>query len=423
MIDPRPWRDPATAARLSHPDAIGRLASAHVVLLGESSMTGPPIIAGRPTCSPGSPRSVRLSSSGSRCFPGARSRRSTTGSRDVSISRAFSLATSWADVWGFDPALYAPLFHLCRDLGLPMIALNIDRPLVTAIGRDGWDALPEAERGWLSPARPAGGAYRRYLFDATGGVRPGRAAQSPEDPAFDRFVRAQQAWDRAFACALAGRWPRRPTRSRSGSSAAAISNTASASPTSSTISASARSPPRCRARRPAPSASPISFLTAKPLECDACDWQTAVSLNPDATHPEGKQMPIEIAEIEPAAQAEAATVSEPEPKVELGSAADAVADAVTATQQEALEGIETASAAVLAGMGSVQREIAGFVADRLRSDLDAQSALLRCRTFSEVHSVQTEFLRTAYDQYATEASRLVRLGGAMLTRSLDRGAN
>lgn len=116
---------------------------------------------------------------------------------------AFLAATNWRETWGFDPALYAPLFHLCRDLGLPMRALNIDRPLVTAIGRDGWEALPPAERGWLTPARPAGPPYRRYLFDATGGLRPGRAAQAPEDPAFDRFVRAQQAWDRAFACALA----------------------------------------------------------------------------------------------------------------------------------------------------------------------------------------------------------------------------
>jgi hypothetical protein len=44
----------------------------------------------------------------------------------------------------------------------------------------------------------------------TGGARPDRAAQTPEDPAFDRFVRAQQVWDRAFACALAGILAARP---------------------------------------------------------------------------------------------------------------------------------------------------------------------------------------------------------------------
>ena len=38
---------------------------------------------------------------------------------------------------------------------------------------------------WLSPAVPAGPDYRRYLFEVTGGVRPNRKAQDPQDPAFD----------------------------------------------------------------------------------------------------------------------------------------------------------------------------------------------------------------------------------------------
>ena len=74
---------------------------------------------------------------------------------------------------------------------------------MSLIGREGWDALPEVERGWLTPARSATPDYRRYLFEATGGARPDRTASGPDDPAFDRFVRAQQAWDRAFACAIA----------------------------------------------------------------------------------------------------------------------------------------------------------------------------------------------------------------------------
>jgi len=137
-------------------------------------------------------------------------------------------------------------------------------------------------------------------------------------------------------------------------------------------------------------------------------------------------MPSDIAEAE--IETEVAVAPEPAPEptaaaAEFAAPADAVADVVTATQQEALESIETAGAAVLAGVGTVQREIAEFVADRIRTDFDTQAALLRCRSFSEVHSVQAEFLRTAYDHYASEASRLVRLGGEMVTRSLDRGPN
>ena len=203
MTRPRPWRDPSTETRLSHADAIARLADARVVLLGErhdsaadhrwQALTIAGLAARR------GPVLV-----GFEMFP----RRLQPALDDWTAGRwpdldAFLRAVDWAGTWGFDPALYAPLLWLCRDLGLPMRGLNIDRPLISAIGRDGWAALPEAERGWLSPARPAGSAYRAYLFAATGGVRPDRAAQSPDDPAFDRFVRAQQAWDRAFACALA----------------------------------------------------------------------------------------------------------------------------------------------------------------------------------------------------------------------------
>ena len=70
--------------------------------------------------------------------------------------------------------------------------------------------MPEDAREGITPAAPATPEYRRYLFAVTGGARPDRAAQSPEDPAFDRFVRAQQTWDRAFACRIqqaARRWP------------------------------------------------------------------------------------------------------------------------------------------------------------------------------------------------------------------------
>lgn len=117
---------------------------------------------------------------------------------------AFETASGWGSVWGFPLALYLPVLSLCRDLRLPLLALNVDRPLVSLIGRDGWDALPAGERGWLTPAAPASTDYRRYLFDMTGGTRPGRTATHPLDPAFDRFVRAQGVWDRAFACAIRG---------------------------------------------------------------------------------------------------------------------------------------------------------------------------------------------------------------------------
>lgn len=116
---------------------------------------------------------------------------------------AFLTEAKWDEVWRFDPALYLPIFQFCRQFRLPMIALNCRRALVTEVGKLGWDAIAPENRDGVTPALPATSAYRQYLFDLTGGARPDRLAQTPNDPGFDRFVRAQQTWDRAFACGIA----------------------------------------------------------------------------------------------------------------------------------------------------------------------------------------------------------------------------
>ena len=108
----------------------------------------------------------------------------------------------WENNWGYDAQLYFPLFHFCRQQRVPMLALNCNRPLVTRVGKEGWDAIPEDERDGLSPAAEATPAYRRYLF-GLGLNRSPAGPTSAMDPKLDRFVRAQQTWDRAFACNIA----------------------------------------------------------------------------------------------------------------------------------------------------------------------------------------------------------------------------
>jgi uncharacterized iron-regulated protein len=115
-------------------------------------------------------------------------------------TQAFLDAVDWPAVWGYDANLYLPLFHFCRQQQVRMLALNCHRPLVTRVGKEGWAAIPEDERDGLTPSAEATPAYRRFLFEITGGAGAPRGGTSPEDPALDRFVRAQQTWDRAFAC-------------------------------------------------------------------------------------------------------------------------------------------------------------------------------------------------------------------------------
>lgn len=109
----------------------------------------------------------------------------------------------WSGVWGFPADLYLPIFHYCRQFAIPMKALNCRRSLVTEVGKFGWDAIPVEDRDGVTPAKPAIPAHRQYLFELTGGGRADRKSASAMDPEFDRFVRAQQTWDRAFACNIA----------------------------------------------------------------------------------------------------------------------------------------------------------------------------------------------------------------------------
>jgi len=117
-------------------------------------------------------------------------------------SAQFLEKVEWNTVWGYDAELYMPLFHFCRQQRVPMLALNCYRALVTRVGKEGWDAIPEDERDGLTPSAEATIAYREYLF-GLGLNRSPTAPVSAMDPKLDRFVRAQQTWDRAFACNIA----------------------------------------------------------------------------------------------------------------------------------------------------------------------------------------------------------------------------
>jgi uncharacterized iron-regulated protein len=107
--------------------------------------------------------------------------------------------TSWGRVWGFDPALYLPILHFARLNRVPVVALNVDRSVISDIGANGLSALPPERREGVG--RPAAArqtyrdrleaAFREHGSKATGGTA-----------AFERFVEAQLFWDRAFAEAL-----------------------------------------------------------------------------------------------------------------------------------------------------------------------------------------------------------------------------
>lgn len=132
---------------------------------------------------------------------------------------AFLAEVDWPRVWGFDADLYLPLFHFARDHRIPILALNVDRDLVSKVAAAGFDAVPNEDRENVSTPAPPPPAYRQSLarvfeykkqhlqpsLDAgLPATHPGDRAATLADPGFQRFVEAQLTWDRAMAQAIAG---------------------------------------------------------------------------------------------------------------------------------------------------------------------------------------------------------------------------
>ncbi|TWA86435.1 putative iron-regulated protein [Azospirillum brasilense] len=103
--------------------------------------------------------------------------------------------TNWPKVWGYDARFYLPILHFARMNRLPVVALNIDRGLVSRTAREGWAAVPAGEREGVGDPAPPPASYTERL-------RQVMAAHGPTERrsgSFERFVEAQSVWDRAMA--------------------------------------------------------------------------------------------------------------------------------------------------------------------------------------------------------------------------------
>jgi uncharacterized iron-regulated protein len=125
----------------------------------------------------------------------------------------FLTRAEWQQVWGYDPHLYLPIFHFARMHRIPMLALNVERQLVTRVGDEGWASIPAGEREGITDPAPADRDYAVRLYQSYldhqlhGGYRSAQRKPPSEDdltePKFRRFVEAMQVWDRAMAQGIA----------------------------------------------------------------------------------------------------------------------------------------------------------------------------------------------------------------------------
>jgi uncharacterized iron-regulated protein len=115
----------------------------------------------------------------------------------------FLREVDWPHIWGFADELYLPLFHFARMHCLPMLALNIDRATNRRVAAQGLASVPSTEREGVGDPAPASSFYRERLFEwFNKHPAAGQDAYAALER-FERFVCAQQFWDRAMAEAIA----------------------------------------------------------------------------------------------------------------------------------------------------------------------------------------------------------------------------
>lgn len=98
----------------------------------------------------------------------------------------------WKNQWGFEYGLYSPIFEAVKKHRLPMVALNVPRDWVRAVGRGGIEALTAEQRAQV-PAIERNAPGHRMVFEAMMGGHPPTGTQG------ENIYTAQLLWDYGMA--------------------------------------------------------------------------------------------------------------------------------------------------------------------------------------------------------------------------------
>uniref|UniRef100_I2PZS2 Uncharacterized iron-regulated protein n=1 Tax=Desulfovibrio sp. U5L TaxID=596152 RepID=I2PZS2_9BACT len=112
-------------------------------------------------------------------------------------------ALAWKTTWGYDFALYAPIFETAREYGLPVFALNAPSGLARKVGRMGLDGLTPAERaalpGAVLPPAPAQVEELRELFQQHAAMLEKTVKAPAGRDRLADFLTVQALWDTQMA--------------------------------------------------------------------------------------------------------------------------------------------------------------------------------------------------------------------------------
>jgi len=107
-------------------------------------------------------------------------------------------AAFWDKSWGYDFAMYKPIFDSARSRGVRVVGLNTPRALIKAVARGGLASLSPAQRAQLPPTLhpitdPDYLAYVNRALDGHGPLPPGMR---------EHLIEAQMVWNETMAHSL-----------------------------------------------------------------------------------------------------------------------------------------------------------------------------------------------------------------------------
>lgn len=99
--------------------------------------------------------------------------------------------SNWKTEWGFDYNIYKPLFDVIKQNKIPMVALNVPRDWVRAVGRGGPDALPAEARNQVPAIDISNQDHDQFFLAMMGGHPPASGTSNIRS--------AQVLWDIGMA--------------------------------------------------------------------------------------------------------------------------------------------------------------------------------------------------------------------------------
>ncbi len=111
--------------------------------------------------------------------------------------KGFVQLSRWYRNWGYNWGYYRSIFEYARHNGVPMVAVNTPRSVVTAVRQKGFDGLSEQEAAHIPPRIDTDNDDHLRLFRAYMGA-PGSGHEVSDEDLFPMFE-AQCAWDATMA--------------------------------------------------------------------------------------------------------------------------------------------------------------------------------------------------------------------------------